>query len=124
MIQVGDKFKINAVKRGKIWTHFGIHPKYAHMWGQKAEDVEEVEITVKEIDVWLSEWYRNNDENAAIYFGFYDYETGYCKSLMRCNAKVYNCCFTYGADNHCWKWENGKKTDERTGCTFIFEVNG
>lgn len=122
MIQVGDKYKTTAVFKNGIWYNFGIHPKLASVWGRKPEDIRNVEITVKEIDVLLKDWYKSNDENEKVYFGYYDYKDGYCTSLMCCNVKVYNCCFPYSADNYCFKHIKGVLTSERTGTTFIFEV--
>lgn len=106
--KVGTTFEITCAKHKHLKTDeivydsFGIKKEFAYMWARKPEDIIKVKATIIEEDIVIKDLLNNPeyDENCIDYFGFID---GFEKndlniSIIWRNIKLYEICFTYGAD--------------------------
>ena len=116
-VNIGDSFETFAVVEGDHYDHFDINPNYAGMYGvDNLDDIVRVRCTVKDKDLSVGEMYKdkNYNDNCIDYLAFFELDCD--ASIIMPNIKMFNMCFTYGADKECFR--NG----ERVGTICRLEV--
>jgi len=87
------KFTINAVKGEKSYKHFGIHPITAQLYGEKREDIVELEFEADE-DQTVPE--SNKEYTEADYWGWIYEGSDSPTTLMYPQYFLLNMCFPSG----------------------------
>jgi hypothetical protein len=86
-------YKYNAVFNGKHYDHFGIHPKLGSLYGDKPEDIVEVELKIcDDQNIPIS---SDNKNMIFDYWGWFDYDK---QSFTMIYPKRFllEMCFPYG----------------------------
>jgi len=87
-------FKINATlnERGDFYQHFGIHPMLVSLYGDKVEDIVEVEFKVSE-----DQSIPPNDQSMnPDYWGWYDNKKEAFSMMIYAKRFLLEMCFVYG----------------------------
>lgn len=77
---------------GKYFTHFGIHEKTASIYGNKKEDIVNVQLELSDNQKIVD---NNNDPNID-YWGWFDYTEKKFTSLIYPKYFLLGLCFAYG----------------------------
>lgn len=86
-------FKVNATlnHNGKCYEHFGIQPELAMLYGNKLEDIVEVEMKVSDDQIIISEITASAD-----YWGWYNNNRKEFTNMIYAQRFLLEMCFTYG----------------------------
>lgn len=103
---VGYSEENTCVKQpgGNSLHFFNIHPKFAHLYGEKPENILNCRVTIIDDHVSLRNTYETDgyDENCVDYFGWIPYDDNDDRlhriSLIQPNIKVFSIQFSGGGD--------------------------
>ncbi len=88
-------FKVNATlnEKGRYYHHFGIHPTLAMMYGDKPEDIVELEMKVSNDQTVPP---ANEKDLSVDYWGWYDSEKNEFTKMIYAKRFLLEMCFPYG----------------------------
>lgn len=90
-----EPFKKTAVLKDGIYQHFGIHPKTASLYGNKASDIVEVTMRVSEDQEVPKHLTGPKAPANPDYWGWFDSEDGEFTFIWNAYFLL-DMCFTYG----------------------------
>lgn len=104
-IEPGTKFCTTAVvsvKNGeKIYRHIGVSREHSYMWGDKPEDIIDIECEIVDNDLSINELMTDEsyDNNCIDYFCHAEIqEDCFDISMIYPNIKQFFMCYPYGPD--------------------------
>lgn len=90
-----ENFKITATlnKNGRFYEHFGIFPQIVSLYGNRVEDIVEIEFKIS-TDQTKPE--ANNNNMNPDYWGWYDNDKQAFSMMIFAQYFLLNMCFPYG----------------------------
>jgi hypothetical protein len=87
--KIPDTFKVNAVKFDNYYRHFGIHPKFASLYGDDPNDIEEITMVVDK-NITTQNRDKSLDKEQG-YWGWFDQKQQRFTLIYPCFLQLYVC---------------------------------